>query len=160
MITVTTTKPDSEQLYIDYKDKVMAYFRSKINSKEDAEDLCQDVFMKIHSKYDSFDSSKSSVSTWIFTIARNTLTDYFRTNKQTEELTDDAAVSDFECENMLGDLADALSDLPQEQRDIIVLRYYNGLSLTEISKLMGISYGMTKVKHNKALAALKGLLGE
>ena len=111
--------------------------------------------MKVYAKYDSFDSSKSSISTWIFTITRNTLTDFFRTSKQTAELTDDAAISDFESESILGDLAEALEELPREQRDIVVLRYYNGLTLTEISKMMNISYGMTKVKHNQALAALK-----
>ena len=155
MITHTSRRPDVSELYDEYHNKVMAYIRSKISSKEDAEDICQNVFMKVYAKYDSFDSSKSSISTWIFTITRNTLTDFFRTSKQTAELTDDAAISDFESESILGDLAEALEELPREQRDIVVLRYYNGLTLTEISKMMNISYGMTKVKHNQALAALK-----
>ena len=155
MITLTSRRPDSSELYDEYHDRVMAYIRSRISSREDAEDLCQDVFLKVYSKYDSFDSSKSSVSTWIFTITRNTLTDFFRTSKQTAELTEDAAVSDFESEKVLDDLAEALEELPQEQRDIVVLRYFNGLTLTEISKMMNISYGMVKVKHNQALAKLK-----
>ncbi len=155
MITLTSKQPDKSELYAEYHHKVMAYIRSRITSKEDAEDICHDVFMKVYAKYDSFDSSKSSISTWIFTITRNTLTDFFRTSKQTSELTEEAAVSDQKSEELLYDLAEALEELPQEQRDIIVLRYYKGLTLTEISKTMNISYGMVKVKHNQALAHLK-----
>ncbi|MBR3640911.1 MAG: RNA polymerase sigma factor, partial [Oscillibacter sp.] len=52
----------------------------------------------------------------------------------------------------------ALKTLEREERDIVVLRYYEGRSLTDISRLTGVSYGMVKVKHKRALRALRTLL--
>ena len=51
------------------------------------------------------------------------------------------------------------SYLPQELKDIIVLRYYNSLSLTDISRMMGLSYGVTKLRHKEALNRLRSYIG-
>ena len=78
--------PDLEQIYSAYQKKVMGYIRARINSWADAEDLCADVFEKIARKLPDFDSTKASLSTWIFTITRNTVIDYFRRSKPSEEI--------------------------------------------------------------------------
>ena len=62
------------------------------------------------------------------------------------------------CADALAELAKALKKLPQEQRDIVIMRYYDGYSLTEISDMLHISYGMTKVKHKSALDTLRNIL--
>ena len=69
---------EKEKIYRDYHGKVCGYIRSKINSAQDAEDITSDVFVKVYEKLDTFDETKASLSTWIYTITRNTLTDYFR----------------------------------------------------------------------------------
>ncbi len=149
-----------EQVYEQYHEKILRYIQSKVNNPILAEDLCSDVFLKICEKYGSFDESKASLSTWVFTIARNTLTDYYRTRRVYSEipetLSDDSDVEESICNaEMLDILADALESLPERERDIIVFRYYSGLTLKAIAEKLNISYAYVKVLHNKALAQMK-----
>ncbi len=157
-------RPDLEQVYLDYHDKVMGYIRSRVNRRADAEDLCSDVFEKVQRKLADFDPQKASVSTWVFTITRNTVIDYFRRTKPTaeldENLSDDTEVDeDLLRSETLGELASALRKLPQQLMDIVVLRYYDGKPLTEIAALMGLSYGAVKLRHQNALMLLREQIG-
>lgn len=159
------TTPDIEQLYTDYYKKVMGYISARIRNRADAEDLCSDVFEKIQRKLPDFDSEKASVSTWIFTITRNTVIDHYRRNKESGELDENLAGNFVVDESLLrtealSSLASSLKKLPQELRDIIVLRYYDGKTLTEIAPMMGLSYGAVKLRHQNALVMLKKLMGE
>ena len=71
-------------LYNRYSEKIYSYIRSKINKQELADELYQQVFYKIHHKRSNYDPKYPFIS-WIFTISRNTLTDYYRKNS-TENL--------------------------------------------------------------------------
>ena len=151
----------AEQIYLQYHDKVRAYVRGKIHDPHDVEDLVSAVFMKIVQKLDSYDPAKASVSTWVYTITRNTVTDHFRTRRtlvaledymvdeQPTELSDDA----------LDSLADALMALKEKARDLIVLHYYTGHTLKTVAEMMGMSYINAKVIRKKALAALRLAIG-
>ena len=147
----------AEQIYLRYHDKVRAYVRGKIQDPHDVEDLVSAVFMKIVQKLDSYDPAKASVSTWVYTITQNTVTDHFRTRRtmvamedymldeHPETLTDDA----------LDSLADALLTLREKERDLIVLHYYTGYTLKTVAEMMGMSYINAKVIHKKALESLR-----
>ena len=152
--------PTLEQVYTDYHGKVMGYISARIRNWADAENLCSDVFMKIQEKLDSYDDSKAAVSTWVFTITRNTLIDHYRRKKPTEELdenlSDDSEVDEsLLSRETLSELAGALMKLPEQMRDIIVLRYYDGKPLTEIAEMMGLSYGAVKLRHQNALMLIR-----
>ena len=152
--------PDIESLYQAYYSKVMGYIYSRIRNRADAEDICSDVFEKVQRKLPDFDPEKASVSTWIFTITRNTVIDHYRRSKPTEELDEnmsDSAELDESLLNSetLSELAGALRALPEELRDIIVLRYYDGKPLTEVAEIMGLSYGAVKLRHQSAIAKLR-----
>ncbi len=154
-----------EEIYTQYSGKILNYIRSKINSKEDAEDLQALVFTKALEKFESFDSSKSQISTWLYTIANNTVIDFFRTRHVSEELDensdipfDNAGFDDILNEETLNELASALEQLDEDLRDLIILRYYNNLTLKDIAEKMDISYGKCKLMHNNALMELKSLL--
>lgn len=152
--------PDIETIYTQYYSKVMGYIHSRIRSRADAEDLCADVFEKIQRKLPDFDPAKASVSTWIFTITRNTVIDHYRRSKPSEELdenlSDDTELDESLLNNeTLSELAEALRALPEELRDIIVLRYYDGKPLTEVAEIMGLSYGAVKLRHQSAIVKLR-----
>ena len=155
--------PGWEQIYAAYSGKVMGYIMARVQHRADAEDLCADVFEKVFRKLDEFDQNKASLSTWIFTITRNTLIDHYRKSKPAEEL-DENLSDDTELDaslledETLSELAAALSLLPQELRDIVVLLYYDSKPLTEIARLMHLSYGAVKLRHQKALTLLKRAL--
>ncbi len=153
-----------DEIYLQYRDKVFGYVKNHVNSIEDAEDITSDIFVKIYSKLDTYDESKASISTWIYSMTSNTVIDFYRTNhihsEIPEDLTDDGSSVEDEVLNSesLERLAEALEKLPQELVDIIVLRYYKGLTLKEVAKKMNLSYGVTKLRHREALGKLKDLL--
>ena len=157
------TKLSEEALYREYRDKVLAYLTSRLDSREDANDLCHDVFLKVFKSLPRYDERKASISTWIYQITRFTLIDHIRTKHPTNMLTEDMPAADDLEEAFIGRqtltrLAAALAALEQDERDIIILHYYNGYSLTDISGIIGISYGMVKVKHKKALKKISTYL--
>lgn len=157
------TDIQKDELYREYHAKVFGYIRSKINVSQDAEDITADVFVKIFEKLDTFDARKASLSTWIYTITKNTLTDYYRTHRVFAEipdtLSDDSSAEDTICSaEMLELLANALNTLDERERDIIILRFYFGKTLRQISAQMGISYAYVKVLQNTAFSKLKNLL--
>ena len=154
------TEQFKTELYQEYHSKVLGFLRGKTGNVQLAEDLCSEVFIKIFDKIDAFDPDRASLSTWIFTITRNRLTDYFRTRRVFSEIPetmpDDSSVEEEICSReSLDALADALEKLNERLRDIIILRYYSGRTLKEIAERMNISYAYVKVLHNKGLAELR-----
>ena len=149
-----------EEVYKEYYPKVMGYMHSKISSSYDAEDLASTVFIKIFEKFETFDQSKASISTWIYTVTRNTVIDYFRVRKVHEEIGEEDIVEDDTYQGILDaesleELADALEKLPERERDIIILHYYSGMQLKEIAPKLNMSYSNCKLVHNKALMRLR-----
>ena len=78
-----------EEIYTQYRDKVFGYVRNHVNSPEDAEDITSDIFVKIYSKLDTYDESKASLSTWIYSMTSNTVIDFYRTNHVHSEIPED-----------------------------------------------------------------------
>ncbi len=148
------------KIYEDYYKKVYSYLLGQVNDSYLAEDLASDVFLKVYEKLDLYDETKASISTWIFTIARNKLTDYYRGRtvfgEIPETMADGSDIEEDMCNNeMLEILAGALEKLDERERDIIILHYYSGVTLKEIGQRLGISYAYVKILHNKALSSLK-----
>lgn len=152
-----------EEIFNDYHKKIENYVWSKVNDKYLAEDLTSVIFLKIYEKMDTFDETKASVSTWIYTIANNTVIDYFRTRKVYEEVPEeisDLSEIDEEVlrEEQLQELADALKKIPERERDMLVMKYYHNLTLKDIALKMGMSYANAKIVHGKALNHLREIL--
>ncbi len=157
------TAAEQERLYTEYRDKVFSYIRARVGNREDAEDLCADVFEKALRGADGYDAAKAAPGTWLYAIAHNTLVDWFRRTRPAAELPEDLADGALPEDDLLqteltDSLAAALERLPDELTDIVVLRYYDRLPLTEIAETLGMSYGAVKLRHQKALALLRGAL--
>lgn len=155
--------PDREQIYIEYEDKVRRYVKGKIQNRQDIEDLVSSVFLKVYQNINSFDEKTASFSTWIYTITRNTVIDYFKAHKTACELPEIMAYTDEGFEDILKketleELAGALEQLEQRKRDIIILHYYSGYTLKQTAEKMQMSYANVKIIHAKALSELKKLM--
>lgn len=162
-MSTNDTQKKQEEIFLTYHDKVQHYIYTKVSNVQVAEDLASTVFLKVYQKYEEFDESKSKLSTWIYTIANNTVIDYYRTNHVGEEipevLADDTSVEDEVLDSvMLEELACALEKLPERERDIIILHYYKEMTLKEVAFKLGMSYANIKIVHNKALAALQNIM--
>ena len=148
----------AEQMYAEFYPKVSAYVRGKVANPHDAEELVSTVFLKAMQKLNSYDPAKASLSTWVYTITRNTVTDFFRTHRTMTALEDYMAWEDTASDlsdDALDALADALLALKAKERDLIVLHYYKGHTLKVVAEMMGMSYINAKVIHQKALTGLR-----
>ena len=84
-----TNEPISaEALYREYYPKASAYVHSKTINYHDAEELVSAVFLKAVQKLESYAPQKAALSTWLYTITRNSLTDFFRTHRYVAALED------------------------------------------------------------------------
>ncbi len=153
-----------ERIYREYASKVRGYIAGKLFHGNDVEDLTQTVFLKIYAKLDVFDPTRASLSTWIYTVTKNTVIDYFRTQKHEDvlceldgapEYEDDDAGLDLESDMLI----EGLAALPQRERDVILFHYYEGMTLKQAAELMGMSYSNIKLVHGKAIDLLKGFFG-
>lgn len=158
---------DSADIYMKYRDKVMGFVRGKVTNSADAEDLVQAVFLKVYASLEQYDEEKAALSTWIYTITRNTVYDYLRGKRDhpSLELMDDSTPDGGDApeaavlnDEALEELACALQRLPQEQRDAVILLYYHGLDRKTVAQRMGITYGQLRYLHDKALKRLGELL--
>lgn len=152
-----------DTLYSEFYPKVLGYMRSRITDYHDAEDLAEDVFVKIYNNWDRFDGKLASVSTWIYTIARNTLTDHFRTRKTyadiesiVEPVSGDDGPDDVTADNETAEeLASALEKLDEKERDLIIMCYYHGMKLIDTAEKMHVTYSQAKRIRNKALPKMR-----
>jgi RNA polymerase sigma-70 factor (ECF subfamily) len=143
-----TLPSDFERMYEDYFPKVYNFIFYRLLHKQDTEDLVSEVFLKVARNIFSFNAQKASFNTWIFTIARNTLTDYFRRRKNTLSLDECEFAftgADYaEQYDMIEDddrkaVYQALMRLDGRSRQVLALKYFGELSNREISKLTGIN---------------------
>ncbi|RVQ65131.1 sigma-70 family RNA polymerase sigma factor [Croceicoccus ponticola] len=137
--------------------------------RDTAEDVLQDVFLKVWRRAGRFDASRGSPITWLCAIARNAAIDSCRGGSRETtmpdgllpEIEDDAAPAD----EMLCDMEDAervkrcLEGLQHEQRRSIRLAFFDGLSHTELAERVGVPLGTMKSWIRRGLASLKGCLG-
>lgn len=159
-------KPEKniEQLYCEYYMKVYAYIRRKIGNSEDAEDLTQEVFEYCYKRFDLFDATKSSLSTWLFLIVNSRLKNYYRDKRITECIDNyedllPSAGNDMDraifLEQLKESLMDALNELPERQREVVVCKYFGDMNHGEIAEKLGISEGNSRVLLTRALDKMK-----
>ncbi len=137
------------QIYDLYYKRVYKYICYRINNHYAAEDICSHVFEAVISKYHSFSSEKSKFEVWLFAIARNAVTDYFRSQKKRAFFSLDSilnmVVSKSSPEEIVirddnnRALFTALAKLSDKERHIIAMKYAAGLKNSEIADLLGVS---------------------
>ena len=150
-----------DAIYREYRQKVHGYIIGHVNNPEDAEDLCSEVFRKVLEHLDL--TAGTGVSSYIYTVTRNTVVDYCRTRRIDLPLDEDLKGDSGPEETIINSdsldrLALALRQLPDRERDIVVLYYYANNTLHEISDKMSLPYSVTKRAHQSALKHLRSLL--
>jgi RNA polymerase sigma-70 factor (ECF subfamily) len=136
------------------KKKVFNYVLRMTNNTELSEDLVQNAFLKLYDNLNNI-RNKSSIPFWLFKTARNEVYTYFRNNKRkpeynakdVNELEFHSTMnieSEFELKEMKELLLYELGKLPQDQKEIFILREYGGLSYKEISSQLEINIDLVK----------------
>jgi RNA polymerase sigma factor (sigma-70 family) len=131
----------------------------------EAEDVLQEIFVQIWREAERFDAARASVKTWVFTIARSRSLDRYRSRKTARQRFEDSAAEELQQVSSKEDLqstsvvqqyvATALQQLTKEQRAVVELCYYRGLTQEEISNLTGEPLGTIKSRIRAALMKLR-----
>ncbi|MED4753701.1 sigma-70 family RNA polymerase sigma factor [Brevibacillus choshinensis] len=138
------------QIYDAYYTRIYKYVCYRINNHYAAEEICSHIFEVVISKYSSFSPGKSNFEVWLFAIARNAVTDYFRSRKKKRAVFSLDSILEMVLakpspEDMViqGDnnraLFLALAKLSDKERNIIAMKYAAGLKNSEIADLLGVS---------------------
>lgn len=154
---------DIELLYKNYYAKVNMYIRRKTGNAEAAEDLTQEVFEYCFKRYELFDSAKSSLSTWLFLIVNSRIKNYFRNRRDNEslEIYEDILSADNDMdaavylEQLKSVLMKAINELPENQRRVVLWKYFEGMSHIEIAEKLGISVGNSRVLLTRAMGKMR-----
>jgi RNA polymerase sigma-70 factor, ECF subfamily len=155
------------QLFDMYAPRVKSFMMRKGASAEQAEDLVQETMISVWSKAAMYVSDRGSVTTWIFTIARNLRIDRLRREKVNmfTDLDDfDAESDDTQQDDALGRLqedsyvAKALAQIPAQQRELLILSYVEDMPQSEIAARLQIPLGTVKSRMRLAYRRMKKLL--
>ena len=163
---LTSLKQHNEQaysfLYDNYSKAIFTIIKQIIPQQEVAEDILQEVFVKVWQNIHSYDVSKGRLYTWMISIARNLSIDRTRSkefNKQskTASLQDNVHISGNTEENKISDigLKKVLTSLPADNAKLIDLAYFKGYTQEEISKIMMIPVGTVKTRMRSAISFLR-----
>lgn len=165
-----------EQLIHRHKNKVFAYISLYIRDQALAEDLFQDTFMKVIQsvKTGKYQDNGKFVS-WVMRIAHNLIIDHFRRIKQMNTVSNDNYESDlFNSRKfadstieddmikrqILKDVRKMISRLPDDQREVVILRHYAGLSFKEIAEITDVSINTALGRMRYALINMRKLIDE
>lgn len=150
----------SGNLQMEY-DKIYKYCYFKVNNREVAEDLTQEVFLKYFSQTSYVDKGK--LLAYLYTISRNKCIDYYRVQKvETLDNNLNSTSSPDKTNDVITNIvvSNALTKLDNELHEIIILRFASGFEIGEIAKMLNISRFAVYRKINKALKELKQELKE
>jgi RNA polymerase sigma-70 factor, ECF subfamily len=149
------------ELYDVYIRRVYDFIYYKTHHKETAEDLTSETFFKALKNIGQFDQSRS-FRAWLFTIAHNTVRDHYRAARPTTDIddvwdlrADDNMVRDAETKLALAEVQKHLGSLSAIQREILILRLWQGLSYKEIAEIIGKSEANSKMIYSRAIAQLR-----
>lgn len=154
------------QLYDRYIDLIYGFVYRRVSSREIAEDLVGDVFMRAWARLDTFSWQGVDIVAWLVTIARNRVYDHYKASSTRYERSVDiapesaamAAPDDPERVTTSRDLAQALGTalrrLKDSHREVIELRFVHDLSVAEVAEAMDRTVGATKALQYRALKAL------
>lgn len=154
-------------LYDHYSGALYSIIYKMISRQELAEDVLQEVFVKIWNSFSSYDSSKGRLFTWMVNIARNHTIDTIRSKsykKQSKIQNEENAVGNVANNSNENNKFDSLglrkqvTLLKEDQRQVIDLSYFEGYTQEEISKQLGIPLGTVKTRMRAGILVLKKLL--
>jgi RNA polymerase sigma factor (sigma-70 family) len=166
-VNATVPNLDFAELFRQYYARIYNYLRYRVNTPEDAEDLISVVFEKAYTHQEQYDAAKGAFSTWLFQIAHNTLTDYYRARQRrsaweaTTELPADLVTPEASPEAQLiqkdaiTQLFQGLERLSERDQQVISLRFAGRLSYQEIGQIMNLKEKTVSVVLLRAVRRLQ-----
>ena len=157
---------DLVEAYQKYKTDIYTYIYLRVNKRRDiAEDIFQETFLKALKYRLKYNPGLSNPRTWLTTIAKNLVTDYYKSKyKYLESTLDenidiaDDADENIDVDIMYSQVVNLLDKMNEKDKELIILRYVSEFDLDEIASMMGMSYDSAKVAVNRAIQKLRRLI--
>jgi RNA polymerase sigma-70 factor (ECF subfamily) len=154
------------ELYNAYVDKIYKYIFYKVGNVSDAEDLCEQVFLKAWEAIGRYTWCGYPFSSWLYKLAHNVVVDHYRTRRESVPLDTAFATSDEPVDpdstlyRMLeaAELRGAIEQLTPEQKQVIALKFIEGYDNPEIARMMNKKEGAIRALQYRALRSLQGIL--
>jgi RNA polymerase sigma-70 factor (ECF subfamily) len=153
-------------LYSIYLDRIYRYIYYQVKDKMTAEDITEDVFVKAWKVIRSCRGREDTFQAWLYRIARNHLADTLRHNGRFTSLDGEGTADVIDpCERVESgaeyqELIKTIAGLPEVQRQVIVLKFIEGLDNREIGRALGKNEGAVRVAQMRGLESLRNMLGE
>jgi RNA polymerase sigma-70 factor (ECF subfamily) len=150
-----------------YKDQLYSFIYYSVKDEASAGDIFQDTMLKALTEIKKY-KDEGKFKAWLFTIARNKVTDHFRKNSKFVQLADDEDADGFASKDntealaasniSLGEIEGFIGLLPKEQQEVILLRVY--LSFKEIAAILDCPLGTVLARMNRGIKRLQKYMGE
>jgi RNA polymerase sigma-70 factor (ECF subfamily) len=157
------------QIVKDYSERLWWHVRRFVNSHEDADDLLQEIFLKVWAALPSF-RGESQLFTWVWRIATNETLNHLRKEKVRAALRFSSLDAEmehriqtdpyFKGTDVERELAKAVLKLPEKQRQVFIMRWWDDLSYEEISAITGTSVGALKASYHIAQEKIRATVSE
>ena len=157
------------QIVKDYSERLWWHVRRFVNSHEDADDLLQEIFLKVWAALPSF-RGESQLFTWVWRIATNETLNHLRKEKVRAALRFSSVDAEMERRIQADpyfkgteaerELAKAVLKLPEKQRQVFIMRWWDDLSYEEMSAITGTSVGALKASYHIAQEKIRSLVSE
>jgi len=154
------------EIYRRHAEQVYAYIYFRLGDQHTAEDLSADVFVKAIAGIKSYTYRGTPLLAWLYRIAHNVTADYRKSAaRRMQHQATDAAEEIEERVDALrllderSDMLSAIRALTEDQQQVIVLRFYQGLSNAEVARVMGKPEGAVKALQSRGLRSLRRILG-
>ncbi len=156
----------TEHVWEAFHTPLLHFIRTRVSDESTAEDILQEVFLKIHHQIETLKDVKK-LESWVYQITRHAIIDYYRSQRSTttleepevqelpEELPDDDIVSE-----LFPSIRAMVNSLPELDRQALVLTEYQGLTQKELSVRLGLSFSGAKSRVQRAREKLKQMLLE
>ena len=157
-----------ELLYHRYVRSVFGLALRRLRDRAQAEEVTQEAFTAVWRSAESFRPERGSAGGWLYTVARNAILDRLRRNSRADttaelpELASPEGGPDEQAEeaHRAWRVHRALEELTPNEREVIELAYWSGLSQSEVAEFLGIPLGTVKTRTRAALMRLAGILGD
>lgn len=153
---------DMDKIWNEFNEKLKLFILKHVPDESVAEDILQDVFIKIHTNMKTL-RDKTKLQSWVYQVTRNAIVDYYRNRKPATQVTDQMAESEDTTDEIsqteISDCIQALIDeLPEGYREALYLTQYQGLTQKEMGERLGLSPSGAKSRVQRAREKLKEML--
>ena len=149
------------EIYKTYLDWIYRYVYYRVNDKMTAEDITEEVFLKAWKAIKTCIGREKTFSSWLYRIAHNHLINTLRNNNRVTSLMSQPAVEFIDTKQEIDttidhkELLKVISGLPENQRQVIILKLIEGFDNQEISRIIGKKEGAIRISQMRALATIR-----